>query len=313
MSDTKCITILSDKSSGSTILQCELGRQQGIFRLFDNRVNYETKFWLYAATILGLPQARMKYSHEFPATKDHCMRQINTLLASLGIDLRIEEDTNRGTIFAAWHKIVNSQRAILIEKSPHHLHNWQALLLMAEYSRLYPHSSTKYIGLIRNPLDTLYSMWNRWYARPSLRQYEWLRAYENLDNFRQIARDDMIIVRYEDLMTNVRCYMRILDFVGVGPEIQVEPEFHTASIGKWKEDATFGFSLDDRVTEFSQRFYKRERITNPNTSSTWKTRERIYSPMFRLVVIRVKFKQLAARILHSLKQITYRIWPNRRQ
>ena len=73
------VVLLSDKSSGSTILQKVLGQHSNISRICEKENNYESKYWAYSTAILGLSQPIMKYSHEFPIGKAKAVKSINSL------------------------------------------------------------------------------------------------------------------------------------------------------------------------------------------------------------------------------------------
>ena len=88
---------------------------------------------------------------------------------------------------------------VFVEKSPHHLHQWAALDLLLEAVRLLPETDFRFVGLVRSPMDVLYSMWRRWRTDPEYFQHHWRLAYENLLRFKQHADGQLLMVRYEDL------------------------------------------------------------------------------------------------------------------
>jgi hypothetical protein len=73
----------------------------------------------------------------------------------------------------------------------------------------------RHIGLTRNPIDTLYSMWCRWRAPPEQQRYEWLRAYQNLARFQSLAKDRLRIIRYEELVSDDDAIKGLCAFVGI--------------------------------------------------------------------------------------------------
>ena len=79
---TKCVIILSNKSSGSSILQRFItesseARHVRYTRHFEN----ETLYWTKAASVLGLPQLDMPDS-EVPLPKAQARRELVELLST---------------------------------------------------------------------------------------------------------------------------------------------------------------------------------------------------------------------------------------
>jgi len=103
-------------------------------------------------------------------------------------------------VFEGWHSLCKKYEPVLFEKSPHHLHYWSALDLMNQCQTRLPEIEFFFIGLIRNPMDTIYSMWRSWRLIPEKRQFEWLRAYQNLVKFKEIAGGRPRVFRYENFI-----------------------------------------------------------------------------------------------------------------
>ena len=70
---------------------------------------------------------------------------------------------------------------------------------MLQAEKRMPEIDFRFVGLVRNPMDVLYSAWTRWRTRPETLQHHWSLAYENLANLRGHVGSRLFVVRYEDL------------------------------------------------------------------------------------------------------------------
>ena len=299
-----CIVLLSDKSSGSTILQKIITSHPQIKNIRSDLNNYESKYWEYATAILGLEQPKMKYSHEFPISRKKALQRIDKLLkqdAGLNIDIRNFSDAKE-YIFNGWEALCEKYSPVFFEKSPHHLHYKEALNLMYEYIQKYPNTDFKFIGLVRNPIDTLYSMWKRWYAIPEQRQYEWLRAYNNLLDFKFKLNEYLKIVKYEDLVKNPEELRDLFNFIGVNYSPELETNLHNRSLNKWKNDKNFAFHLSQEVFELAKKFYSTEKLQNENKNIVyWQILSKLNKPSFRLLVTKGSLKRFMKKLKYYLK------------
>lgn len=183
------ITLLSDKSSGSSALQREFAHHSGVHHITETPHNeYETLYWLKAAALLGLPLASMRYSNVLPMRSDAARKAIVQLVSGNTAGWT-SSPGDEALVFGGWEALCRSCGPVFFEKSPHHVHQRSALSLMLQAIERLPEISFRFIGLVRNPMDTLYSMWSRWRYVPEQRQDEWVRAYRNLLWFQeQVAR-----------------------------------------------------------------------------------------------------------------------------
>jgi hypothetical protein len=285
-----CVMILSDKSSGSSILQKELSKHPKAQSVeYTRHFETETLFWVKAAAVLGLPQDAI-HSSEVPFDMDFAAKDLTEFL-NYNLPGFEFESLNKKTIFAAWTALGSRFGPLFIEKSPHHLHVRTALSLLSEYIA----SDTpelKFIGIIRNPMDTLYSSWKRWGADPDLCQYDWLRAYQNLMTFSKRHADRCIIIRYEDFVSDSRVLSKICSFLGIDKNDDMGSELHGKSQGKWKKDKFFGFRLAPEVYEFAFQFDYRD--INTNSRQLW------FSYKF-MHTAKIKVKQALNRANNQLK------------
>ena len=125
------------------------------------------------------------------------------------------------------------------------------------------------IGLIRNPLDTIYSQFKRWKTRPEKVQYQWLIAYQNLLKLKDIIAEKLVVVRYEDMVRSLSYLKPVFDFCNVTISDADRNYLHQKSISKWKNDKSFGFVLSDEVIALAQSYgYQTEDLIN-RSSALW--------------------------------------------
>jgi hypothetical protein len=260
--EAKCIIILSTKSSGSSACQRFLS-MTGTVRHAESTGHYanETLYWTKAASILGLPQVDILAS-EVPIDRSRAKASLVRLLEdNLGSYASPQNDET--LIFDGWRRLCLHYAPVFLEKSPHHLIQWSNLELIQRAIALIPEVRFHIIGLIRNPMDTLYSAWSRWRIDPEKNQYQWLLAYENLLRFKQFLGEQVNIVRYEDMVSDPRSLAREFEFAGIDAAVPAN-YFHQLGLTKWKNDPLFGFSLAKEVMDLASLYgYSRESMTNP--------------------------------------------------
>jgi hypothetical protein len=263
----KCMIILSSKSSGSTALQTLLVNLPQVNHILktEHRAN-ETLYWTKSASILGLPQVDMLDS-VVPLNYEKARASLISFLSDNLDYYTPPDDNDEQLIFGGWQLLCKKYAPVFLEKSPHHLHQWSALELIAEAIERFQEVDFLLVGLVRNPMDTLYSMWRRWRSIPEKNQYEWLLAYSNLLRYRDLVAERLIMVRYEDIVDDISCLNEILAFIGV-TEKQVDKNyFHSKSKGKWKKDRSYGFKLSDEVATLAEKYgFRREDMTNDGNS-----------------------------------------------
>jgi hypothetical protein len=262
MAAAKCIVILSEKSSGSSACQNILTKFAEIKHVAKTRhYENETLYWTKAASMLGLPQRQMIDS-EVPIPAAQARAELLQLLQENIPDYAPSCD-DRESIFAGWRSLCRQHAPIFLEKSPHHLCQWSALELLHECMQNSADIDFLFIGLVRNPLDTLYSQFQRWRSRPEDLQYQWLAAYRNLLRFKDLVGDRLVIVRYEDMVASIRHLQPVFDFCEVKSSDAERDYFHRKSLLKWQSDARFGFRLDEKVIELAKQFgYLDEELRN---------------------------------------------------
>ena len=268
MARNKCLIVLSEKSSGSSAFQELLSSLVTIRHVDTTRHGEnETLFWTKAASILGMPQRRMVDS-EVPIAPDQARRDLRALLVNNVPDARIPINDN-DLIFDGWKALCSRYSPLFLEKSPHHLCQWSALQLILRCMEKLDSTDFLLIGLIRNPMDTIYSQYKRWRSRPEAVEKQWRVAYTNLIELKSRLNDQLVIIRYEDITLSLETLQPVLDFCGVPQHMLDKEFFHRHSIQKWRNDNRFGFALAAETVELAQSFgYSLSDLSN-NTNLLW--------------------------------------------
>jgi hypothetical protein len=253
MSPDKCIIILSERSSGSSALQNYLvkfagARHATTHRHFEN----ETLFWTKAASVLGLPQIKMVDSR-VPFSSGEAKKDLLVLLAENVPDFQPPAD-DYDWIMQSWRQLCRRFTPLFIEKSPHHLCEWSALDLILQAQRALEDVDFLIIGLVRNPLDTIYSHFERWKSIPALVEKQWVVSYQNLLRFREQLPEKTIIIRYEDLIKQPKVIEPILQFCGFSPSKEAQTYLPSRSVHKWKTDRWFSFGLSQESQQLAMHY-----------------------------------------------------------
>ena len=286
----KCIIILSSKSCGSTALQSLLTTSPLAFHVIKTRHReFETLYWTKAASILHLPQVDM-YKSEVPLSSEKSRSDLISFLQD-NLELFTPPSDDHELIFRGWKLLCEKYAPIFVEKSPHHLHQWSALQLIMKCIERLPEIEFLLIGLVRNPMDTLYSKWKRWRSIPEKYQREWLSAYENLLKFKEMMGDKLRIVRYEDIIQDLSSLKPILAFMGTHEDEISKDYLHRLSVQKWKRDRTFSFRLSQDVIVLAEKFgYGQSEMDNEG-KLFWQT----YKYLFRTLYLLRRSLKIAAK------------------
>ena len=266
MSNAKCIIILSEKSSGSSACQNLLTKFPEIRHV--SKTSYfesETLYWTLAASVLGRPQTKMVDS-KVPFERDTARTALVALLKD-NLDEFIPPDSDHELILDGWRFLCKKYSPIFLEKSPHHLCQWSALELIVDCMRELAEVDFLLIGLVRNPLDTIYSQDNRWRSLPEKVQEQWITAYQNLLRLKDIIGNQLVIVRYEDMVSSYQCLEPVFKFCDVAAENADPAYLHLNSSQKWRRDPLFGFSLSGEAVELAEKYgYKQSELINETSS-----------------------------------------------
>lgn len=249
----RCIIILSDKSSGSSALQRHLTAISGVNHIAKTRhFEFESLYWTKAASVLGRPQERMRGS-EVPLAAGAAESDLRQLLADNAPLFEQTSDIDH-LVFQGWRALCTFHGPVFVEKSPHHLHQWASLELIMESTRRLPDVEFFLVGLVRNPMDTLYSMWRRWRLDPTHQQFEWARAYRNLQRLATCSGQRLCVFRYEDMVGDPTILAPVYRFCGLTGSMPRSASLHSRSLRKWQEDFLFGFRLHHDVRQLAHDF-----------------------------------------------------------
>jgi hypothetical protein len=279
---SRCVVILSARSSGSSALQNLLVQSDGV-RHIDRtpHFEYETLFWVKAASILGRPQIKIADSR-LPLPVEESRAGLRALLQdNIGPSYALPaEDT--ALVFDGWRDLCQHYAPIFVEKSPHHLHEWAALELLLESLNRAPEVEVMFVGLVRNPMDTLYSMWQRWRGLPHHNQRDWCTAYSNLLRLRGLVGERLLIIRYEDMVSDPTRLVPIYRFMGLPAP---PPGYlHDKALAKWRGDPRFRFRLDPAAVMLAEQFgYDSSDLENRSSPLWW-----LYAAASRWYVRRLK-------------------------
>jgi len=216
-----------------------------------------------------MPQAKMMDSTVLPMSSQQARVELTEFLRKNVPDWPIPSADDR-LVFEGWATLCDRFAPVFLEKSPHHLHSPSALALFQQAStEVSRELDIRVIGLVRNPIDTLYSMWQRWRTRPELRQHEWVAAYQNLRSLSAIMGDRMTTIRYEDLVQDPSKLGEICDFLEVDRMESIGSGVRSGSVSSWTDDRTFGFQPDKAVIELARSFGYDEADLRPRQSPVW--------------------------------------------
>lgn len=266
---TRELLLLSDKSSGSTILEYELLKHSKIEHVkYTSHQDHETLYWLKAAVLLKKSKY-LFFGGKYPFPVSYAKTSIAKFLKYNGVETKkIEsiDDINLG-----WSKLSKKKNKILFEKSPHHLNHRASIYIIADYVN--KNKDVKVIGLVRDPRSVIHSTLKRWYANPYNRQYKWLYSYENLFLFESLIsnKNQLIKIRYEDLIVNPkRILKKVLNHIDIDWEEGIGDGIHQNSKEKWKSN-NFDFQLSNEVIQLSKLFgYKIDEVDSSQNTFKFK-------------------------------------------
>jgi hypothetical protein len=260
----KCVIILSERSSGSSACQNLLAKFANVRHVSKTRhFQNETLYWTKAASILGKPQIDMVDS-EVPIERNRARADLIELLRD-NLGNCVPASTDMDLIMDGWKLLCEKYAPVFLEKSPHHLCQWSAIELIMEAIRRISDVDFLLIGLVRNPMDTIYSNFQRWRSRPEQVEREWLIAYQNLIRLKEIMGDKVVIIRYEDMVSSIEYMKPVFDFCEVDADVADRDYLHQKSLSKWKSDPRFGFVLSTEVIELAGKYgYDKAEITHEN-------------------------------------------------
>jgi hypothetical protein len=264
MSKPKNIILLSEKSSGSSAFQEILTSFTDAKHVSKTRhFVYETLYWTKAASVLQMPQIQMVDS-EVPIERNKARLDIIQLLQENLPDFEPDlYNDDRNLIMEGWRSLCRQFSPIFFEKSPHHLCQWSAIELILDCIKSLNDIDFLVVGLVRNPMDTIYSQYKRWKSLPEATEEQWVVAYKNLLELKEILGDKLIVFRYEDITKSADYFKPIFSFCDIKNNVISDDFLHSKSIQKWKSDHLYGFTLSKYTKQLAAEYgYTDEVLSN---------------------------------------------------
>lgn len=269
---SRSIVVLSDKSSGSTLLQRLLTGHPDVHVVpVTPHQENETLYWAKAAAALGLPQQPIMGSTAVPMSPGRGARTLLELL-NANDSCPWTGPVDQELVFDGWERLSRRYGPVFLEKSPHHLHSWSAIELMLRL-RDERGADLRFVGLVRDPMDTLYSMWRRWGVVPERRQHDWVRAYSNLLRLAGVVGPDLLLLRYEDLVSRADAGAHVCARLGLRSTPMPLADVHQGSVGRWRPDRGFGFRPGPALVALGGEMgYDLSHLPPPTAARSWAVR-----------------------------------------
>lgn len=270
MSEPVIFILLSSKCSGSTALQEYLAKNFGIAYLHNTgHHENETLYWTKIASVLSLPQRRMHRS-EVPFSRTAAARSLQLLFSNQELAAGIPQTLEQS--FEVFIQLAQ-KHCVLIEKSPHHLFNISnvdMILRFREYAR--GRARVYVMGLVRNPMDSVFSAWSRWRFHCRSFEDEWRQSYENLSAIKgQVA-----VFNYEQIARSAKSLDEYLHQCGLS-KVSDSYRLNSRSVGKWRMNHGFRHRLSPETMRIAKELgYGEEELAQPRTASlAWKVSENV--------------------------------------
>ena len=256
--DRTVVILLSDKRSGSTMLQSELCKHPHIQHVaYSPHTYFETHHWLKAAVVLGMPAETFARHRVYAGygTKKNARTYLVDCVQRNVPDFSVPA-CDRELVFGGWEALCDSfATPVFFEKSPHHLGHWAALSLMLDWIQR-TDFRVRVIGLVRNPHGVLASASKLFLTDRERRSFAWAAMYRNLLAFRaMLPNNSFKLVRYEDILARpAQQFEDILQFIGVSRNPRIGDEVRRPSIDKWRRDPQYSVQLHEVVRQVAAHF-----------------------------------------------------------
>jgi hypothetical protein len=262
------VILLSDKRSGSTMIQRELSRHPDIRTVaYSPHAYLETHHWLKGAVLLGMPAEAFAGGKVYPGYGSR--RNARTYLVDC-LEKNVHgfpvPDEDRALVFDGWEALCGRfARPVFFEKSPQLLSNWAGLSLFLEWVRT-TGFRVRVIFLTRNPMSVQYSAYNLFHSDPAARQFGWLETQRNMLAFRELLPEGTHLhIRYEDIVADPQAeFAGLCGFLGLPPAAGLGDAVHDRSKEAWKADPFFTLQLAGPVRQMAAHFgYAEAELENP--------------------------------------------------
>ena len=274
----KILMILSSKSSGSSALQVYLTKNFNAHYIpHSDHFEHESLYWTKVASVLDLPQERMHKS-EVPIAIPNAVDGLSDLMMKNDVGARVHPQTTKEDFFEFFFQLCQNTSFPVVEKSPHHLFNFSNVELILEFKKyIADRADVILIGLVRHPIDTVYSGWTRWRFNCAAFEKEWLSSYQNL--YSLVERGDVAgVFRYEDLSRSSYVLDEFLTGVCGLKKTSSDYSFNEKSLNKWKRDGLFPYKISEEAKDLARDFgYGEESFVSERRPSLyWTAREVVH-------------------------------------
>jgi hypothetical protein len=263
------VILLSDKRSGSTILQTEMLSHPGVRGLhYTSHTYLESHHWLKAAVMTGMPARLFAGGAVYPgygAARNARTYMIDTIRGNLPDFVPPQDDA--ALIRDGWEALCHRFAApVFFEKSPQVLANWAAISLLLDWMET-TEFTVKLVGLVRNPLAVQYSSERLFGSLPARRQFGWVEIQRNLLALRQmLSPEQLMILRHEDIIADPTArFTDLCAHVGLEPHPAMGAQVSDRTQDRWREDPDYALALDPAVKQVARALgYSDEELDNPH-------------------------------------------------
>ena len=252
--------------------------QTKIMHVDQNVDNWESNFWLLAVEAIK-------------GNKEYFENRLKNSLPFIKFPIKY----SKKEIFKIYNEIINFFGHTLFDKSPQYLGNDECLNLIKEYNNIY--KNIIFLGLIRNPLDSIisqYQLWKEYDENDSLKKREkrWLIKYNHLIKLKKDF-SNLDIIKYEDLVADPENETKkILDKCGLKFDNDCWQHLKEISIGRYQAFQTIGKHSDWKWSdEFDQHLKDfNYHPNNQNKISFLKKLRILFSSYKRFIPLNIKTK-----------------------
>jgi len=125
------------------------------------------------------------------------------------------------------------------------------------------------IGLIRNPMATIYSQFQQWRSPPAKLEQQWRVAYQNLLRLKERLDDRVILLQYKEMVTSTDWLYPVAKFCELNFADVDKQHMHARSLEKWKQDRWFGHQLTDETRDLARQFGYDDAELSHTSYATW--------------------------------------------
>lgn len=234
---------------------------------YSSHTYLETHHWLKAAVLLNDNPNDFagRKIYDGYGSKTNARKYLIDTIKGNCPDFIVPND-DRSLVFDSWEALCEKfAQPVFFEKSPQFIAHWSSLELILEWKKNTTFD-VKIIGLIRNPMATMYSAYELFYTDPKKRQIGWMNIQRNLLKISErLSASEFKLVKYEDIVSSpVEQFGEICDFIGLTRNKEVGSMTHRESLRKWQTDPYYSFRLSEDVTDLAIKLgYSEQDLFNP--------------------------------------------------